>query len=725
MLLALTACGGGDGGGSSSPSLDFRPLSLSALASEFGEPDHANNYGLSLIDANGDTAKNYDGTGSTLGIIDTVVYSNTPELQGQTIRSIGSEAGAMEPQSATELSHGTSVASVMIGKKDDSGTRGVAPNAELLTYALRLGTSPPTYNPIPVRGRTYDFTRELQAFIDADADAVNLSFGYAGLITSYNEDDVERAFRRTIETMAQAGSTKKTVFVISAGNGHGKPCRMSNALCADIVDDNGNVLATSPSVFAGLPLFFNDGDDNLRGHVIAAVAVDNNKRIASFSNRCGADSKTWCIAAPGVDIATASGSGQEPYGTVSGTSFSAPFVTGALGVILQYFRDQDMAPAGATARMLETADKTFDGYTEEIYGAGILSIENALQPAGMTTFMRAGFSAPLPLSSAVVHLPYSAGDALLHSPDTLTFFDSLGAAFRAPLHNFIRASSQTTLSPTNNTPAYKVAQRTHRLSARTLLTHDVHIEQPITSIPSTTVNPYLGLLATATTIHHRRATRYGTVHVAIAAATPINTPHNETQWGSFLHWTPVPSVSAQLGYIDEGTSWLGGASHGALAVEARHTLYGNLNLHKRISRNWHMLARGFMGRSTALPQARTIIETVTPLITTSFSLSLYRRALFNQKDHLRLSLRQPLRIEQGALNLHYGTWRNRESITYSRQTLSLTPSAREQRASIIYTTPMSLKNSALTLAIDYIKNPHHSRYTKSAAQGTIDIVLDF
>ena len=38
---------------------------------------------------------------------------------------------------------------------------------------------------------------------------------------------------------------------------------------------------------------------------------------------------------------------------------------------------------------------------------------------------------------------------------------------------------------------------------------------------------------------------------------------------------------------------------------------------------------------------------------------------------------------------------------------------------------MPLKNSALTLAIDYIKNPHHSHYTKNAAQGTIDIVLDF
>ena len=286
----------------------------------------------------------------------------------------------------------------------------------------------------------------------------------------------------------------------------------------------------------------------------------------------------------------------------------------------------------------------------------------------------------------------------------LTFFDSLGAAFRAPLRYFIRANPQTTLSPTNNTPAYKVAQRTHRLSARTLLTHDVDIEQPITSIPSTTAHPYLGLLATATTIHHRRATRYGTVHVAVAVATPNNTPHNELQWGSFLHWTPVPSVSAQLGYIDEGTPWLGGASHGALAVEARHTLYGNLNMHKRISRNWHMLARGFMGRSTALPQTRTIIETVTPLITTSFSLSVYRRALFNQKDHLRLSLRQPLRIEQGALNLHYGTWRNRESITYSRQTLSLAPSAREQRASITYTTPHAPKKQCI--------DPRHRLYKK-------------
>ena len=207
MLLALTACGGGGGGGGGSSS----PPSPRALASEFGSADHANNYGLSLIEADGEKAKDYDGTGSTLGIMDSIVYTNTPEMQGQKIRSLD---GVRRSQSTTDFSHGTAVASVMIGRRDGRGIRGVAPSARLLTVALPIGTASGDYNPVIIDATTrtgsQDYaTAYMQRLIKEGADAVNMSYGLEGLITSYKPEDVKRAYSRTIKIMAQAGSTKK------------------------------------------------------------------------------------------------------------------------------------------------------------------------------------------------------------------------------------------------------------------------------------------------------------------------------------------------------------------------------------------------------------------------------------------------------------------------------------------------------------------------------------
>ena len=71
---------------------------------------------------------------------------------------------------------------------------------------------------------------------------------------------------------------------------------------------------------------------SLEDNWLAVAALDRNTVIANFSNACG-DAKEWCIAAPGVSIYFPNSATTDKYTEESGTSFSAPHVSGALAVL--------------------------------------------------------------------------------------------------------------------------------------------------------------------------------------------------------------------------------------------------------------------------------------------------------------------------------------------------------------------------------------------------------
>ena len=140
---------------------------------------------------------------------------------------------------------------------------------------------------------------------------------------------------------------------------------------------------------------------------LAAVAVEvdeegNPGPITFFSNRCGR-AKDWCIAAPGgaeyvtprgskragTGITTAHGSDGELETTTQGTSFSSPIVVGALAVVDEAFRAADgtpqVSPHEVRRRILDTADRSGIYADRDIYGHGLLDVEAALSPQGMTS----------------------------------------------------------------------------------------------------------------------------------------------------------------------------------------------------------------------------------------------------------------------------------------------------------------------------------------------------
>ncbi len=478
LLILLNGCGGGGkntpGILSSTPIQDnnysetLNPNTDIYIPKEnFETPEYKNQWGLDFINASDAYSYGASGKGIVVGVVDEALDWTHHEFLKENILhpdSVLTYSGNREP-SPLEKFHGTATSSIIAGRKDDEivegNMHGVAYDAQILFVAIELG-SPPSdgeYEPIDIPAFSWErFDEEESRFykeLSLKSDVVNNSFGFSGQISDYSREILQNTFPKLINTLA---NEKDTIFVWSAGNNNG------------IIDTDGEkVSALDPGLLAGLGYYFPE----LAKNNVAVVAVDQEGDIADFSNRCGVASE-FCIAAPGVKVPLAIPNNlfnsltekekdnfnenvldyleshpTEAYLSGSGTSFSAPHVSGAIAVLKELFKD-NLSSVQILERLFNTANKEGKYSNKEIYGQGLLDLKTASSPVGSTLFYSGSniYSDIIPAASSYISTSKSFGDGLKNSlaKTKLSVFDVFGAPFS------IRASSLIkNIIPSSNT----------------------------------------------------------------------------------------------------------------------------------------------------------------------------------------------------------------------------------------------------------------------------------
>ncbi|CAI8183557.1 MAG: Extracellular serine protease [Alphaproteobacteria bacterium] len=372
LSLALASCGGGGGGGGSpdttSPTAPPADTTAEAPANApvtdlpddwptdpqiwAEQKEFINQPGLATVKAEEAYVRGITGRGQVIGFIDTGLDETHSEFEGKNIRL--NDRSGVDLAKNEQLSHGTGVASVALGARGvGGGLHGVAFDADPAAWSLnldRLGSLTVNDN---ILGNA------IRALENSGARVINQSWGYS----STYDDAVAAAQQRFLEQ-----NFVQTINLIEGGN-------------AIHVWAAGNEGDDHPSVSSIWPLFFPDA----AGYSITVAALGQDGLIGRRSNRCGV-AREFCLAAPGgvavgasayTSLARAGGGYRRGYGT----SFAAPYVSGALALMMQAFGNQLSLPE-YTARLLASANKQGVYVNQAIYGQGLLDIEAALLPIG-------------------------------------------------------------------------------------------------------------------------------------------------------------------------------------------------------------------------------------------------------------------------------------------------------------------------------------------------------
>ncbi len=300
-------------------------------AASFDTPEYYASGGLAQIHADQAYALGYTGAGTTIAIFDTGINPAHPEFAGKTITGYDY---AFNTSNLSDLNgHGTFDAGLAAADRNGTGMQGVAYNANLMAFDILIGA-----DVINVNDRMFAGVQQMIAN--------NVRIASNSWVTFF--------FPLSPDQMASLHSNftdaenHGVIFVFAAGN----------------------FSDTKPWDPADTPEYFPD----LQKQFIAVTAVDQNNKIASFSNQCGQDA-AWCISAPGVNAYSTSNGGG--YAISSGTSMATPLVSGTLALVEQAF--PYMTSEQMVQTVLTTATPIGPAY---IYGHGLLNAGAAVRGPG-------------------------------------------------------------------------------------------------------------------------------------------------------------------------------------------------------------------------------------------------------------------------------------------------------------------------------------------------------
>jgi hypothetical protein len=643
------------------------------------------------------------GQGVKIAVVDSGINPNLAEFTGRidpASRDVAGNRGLGDDDG-----HGTAVAATAAAARNDAQNVGIAFDATILSFRADDPGSCATSD-----GCNF-FDGAIAQGIDAarfaGARVINMSLGGS-------------APSSTLMSAMQRAVNAGIILVISAGNDGQDPLKGGNA-----------------DPFTLVPA------QNFPGQVIIAGSVGsddgvggtNLNMLSDFSNRAG-QGQNWYLGALGYRVRTIDNTGTGFL--YSGTSFSAPIITGAVALVAQAF--PNLSPAEIVDLLFRTADDLGSAGDDSIYGQGRLNITRAFQPVGQTSF--AGTETAVTDAVVSGDMPEVAGDGSQSGKMGAIIIDGYDRAFvmnlakglrqaaaRRPLERSLTGHVKGSAAEAGPVSiAMSVAERPglpgvydlmrfgvgpedarrSRLVAGSALARidgktraGFGIGQGAKAIERQLTEAESGAFLIArdisgdpgfetrrgTSMALRRNLGFAGLTVASEQGKVWRNVRTDAAEQSY-RWTGITLDSrfgrdswgsVGLSRLEEDDTLLGGRLGSLYGSTGSSSLFLDLEARRNLGNGWSATVMGRRGWTEfASGKFRT----------GAYSFDLAKFGLLRDRDRFGLRIAQPLRVEGGGMSLLLPTGYDyqTESATSSREFLSFRPSGREIDAEVSYST---------------------------------------
>ncbi len=283
------------------------------------------NYGISLINVPHFWKESITGNGTTVAIIDSGCQVSHPELKANIIGVYNfTDDDNSDITNVTDYSgHGTHVAGT-IAAQNLHKTIGIAPNSKLVIFKVINKQGEGDYQSLI---NAINYASDWQGLNGEKIDVMNIS-----LSGKKDAPELKKAINRAI--------SNKINIVVSAGNS-GDGSELTNEIL--------------------YPGFYPE--------VIQVAAIDKNLIPTSFSN----SNINIDFLAPGKDIYSSFINSN--YISLSGTSMAAPHVTGAIALLNEFFRINNIpATQERIYEYLVSHSLKIENYSSKTQGHGLIQL---------------------------------------------------------------------------------------------------------------------------------------------------------------------------------------------------------------------------------------------------------------------------------------------------------------------------------------------------------------